>query len=177
MQSWQLGSICWGCVHGTCGLNNPWHRTCGRCQAGLEIPVGLPMWSLVGQQDWEKKKIKDLQSVLQTNNIRKLLISGWFWWMVDNVIRDETSYLEILFFGGDLRRWWCHAMPCQETVLDQPNALRVSGVVWVVAKETRLERGAIDWSPSLKLARCLRLSFIKCAHHGQLKANFIPGKR
>ena len=28
--------------------------TCGRCQAGLEIPVGLPMWSLVGQQDWKK---------------------------------------------------------------------------------------------------------------------------
>ena len=27
--------------------------TCGRCQAGLEIPVDLPMWSLVGQQDWK----------------------------------------------------------------------------------------------------------------------------
>ena len=25
-------------VHGTCGLNNPCHRACGRCQADLEIP-------------------------------------------------------------------------------------------------------------------------------------------
>ena len=54
MQSWQLGSICWGCtepvVWTTLGT------TCGRCQAGLEIPVGLPMWSLVGQQDWKKGK-------------------------------------------------------------------------------------------------------------------------
>ena len=28
--------------------------TCGSCQAGLEILVDLPMWSLVGQQDWKK---------------------------------------------------------------------------------------------------------------------------
>ena len=54
MQSWQLGSIGWGCtepvVWKTLGT------TCGRCQAGLEIPVGLPMWSLVGQQDWKKNQ-------------------------------------------------------------------------------------------------------------------------
>ena len=56
MQSWQLGSIGWGCtepvVWTTLGT------TCGRCQAGLEIPVGLPMWSLVGQQDWKKRHLK-----------------------------------------------------------------------------------------------------------------------
>ena len=28
-----------GTVHRTCGLNNPWHHTCGSCQAGFEIPV------------------------------------------------------------------------------------------------------------------------------------------
>ena len=28
--------------------------TCRRCQAGLEIPVDFPMWSLVSQQDWKK---------------------------------------------------------------------------------------------------------------------------
>ena len=28
--------------------------TCGRCQAWLKIPVDLPMWSLMGQQDWKK---------------------------------------------------------------------------------------------------------------------------
>ena len=55
MQSWQLGSIGWECtepvVWTTLGT------TCGRCQAGLEIPVGLIMWSLVGQQDWKKSRL------------------------------------------------------------------------------------------------------------------------
>ena len=60
---------CWLCVHaelviGQCrlGCTEPvvWstlRTTCGRCQAGLEIPIDLPMWSLVGQQDWKKKYI------------------------------------------------------------------------------------------------------------------------
>ena len=52
MQSLQLGSVGWGytepVVWSTLGT------TCGRCQAGLEIPLDLPMWSLVGQQDWKK---------------------------------------------------------------------------------------------------------------------------
>ena len=57
MQSWQLGSIGWGCTEPVDGTTLG--TTCGRCQAGLEITVDLPMWSRVGQQDW-KKSTQDL---------------------------------------------------------------------------------------------------------------------
>ena len=42
MQSWQLGSIGWGCTEPV--VWTILGTTCGRCQAWLEIPVGLPMW-------------------------------------------------------------------------------------------------------------------------------------
>ena len=29
-------------VHGTCGLNKPWHRTCGRCHNRVGIPISPP---------------------------------------------------------------------------------------------------------------------------------------
>ena len=52
MQSWQLGSVGCGCtepvVWKTLGT------TCERCQAGLEIPVDLPMWV----SRIEEKKLK-----------------------------------------------------------------------------------------------------------------------
>ena len=77
MQSWQLGSIGWGCtepvVWTTLGT------TCGRCPAGLEIPVDLPMWSLVGQQDW-KKSTSSYRTYSQYSSIKGGLtrINNWF---------------------------------------------------------------------------------------------------
>ena len=68
---------CWLCVDaelaiGQCRLGpltepvvwSTLGTTCGRCQAGLEIPEDLPMWSLVGQQDWKKGPIADLWVML-----------------------------------------------------------------------------------------------------------------
>ena len=44
-------------MHGTCGLNDPWHQTCERCQAGLEIPaVDLP-WN-----PYDDEKTSDIKS-------------------------------------------------------------------------------------------------------------------
>ena len=42
-------------MHRICGLNNTWHRNHEKCQAGLEIPVDLPMWPFVGHQDETKQ--------------------------------------------------------------------------------------------------------------------------
>ena len=44
MQSWQLGSVGWGCVHGTYGLNNPFAT--GPAEdviTGLEFLVDFPI--------------------------------------------------------------------------------------------------------------------------------------
>ena len=58
--------------------------TCGRCQAGLEIPVDLPMWSLVGQQDWKKdlvavrlRVIANLFSIVFTRKHCKIKVQYW----------------------------------------------------------------------------------------------------
>ena len=40
-------------MHGTCGLNNHWRQ----CQAGLGIPVDLPMRPLMGQLDEKEKTV------------------------------------------------------------------------------------------------------------------------
>ena len=43
-------------VHGTCSLNNPWHRTCRRFQAGFGIPSRPPnVTDPCGQLDDAKK--------------------------------------------------------------------------------------------------------------------------
>ena len=34
---------------------------CGKCQAGLEIPVDQPLWPFVGQQDERKRQAKKLK--------------------------------------------------------------------------------------------------------------------
>ena len=47
-------------MHGTCGLNNPWHRTSGRCHNRVGNPGRLPSVSLRlvgGQQDEPKQKM------------------------------------------------------------------------------------------------------------------------
>ena len=49
MQSWQLGSVGWGCTEPV--VWTTLSTTCGRCHNW----VGIPMWSLVDQQDERKK--------------------------------------------------------------------------------------------------------------------------
>ena len=72
MQSWQLGSVAAG------GARNLWSEQplappVEDVITGLEIPVDLPMWSLVGQQDWKKLTFewceKSLKQCLFSNNL------------------------------------------------------------------------------------------------------------
>ena len=51
-------------IHGTLGT------TCRRCQARLEILVGLPTWPLEGHQDEQKKKKRKQLYVLQWSVVR-----------------------------------------------------------------------------------------------------------
>ena len=42
-------------AHGTCGLNNPWHRTCGRCHNWVGIPGRPPNVIPCGSAGSEKR--------------------------------------------------------------------------------------------------------------------------
>ena len=89
MQSWQLGSVGWGCTEPMV-----W-TTLGTGSAedvitGLEVLVDLPMWSLVDQQDerkkcWRKYQWKYLQQSIcwshQVNTAKSLLCLAF--WLVD----------------------------------------------------------------------------------------------
>ena len=45
-------------MHGTCGLNNPWHRTCGRCHNWVGIPGRPPHVIPRGSAGLKKKYLK-----------------------------------------------------------------------------------------------------------------------
>ena len=52
-----MGSVGWRCAHGTCGLNNPWHRTCGRCHNWVVIPGRPPYVTPSGSAGLKKQLI------------------------------------------------------------------------------------------------------------------------
>ena len=47
-------SVCWGCAQNLCSEQRAGTGPADNVITGLEFLVDLPMWSLVGQQDWEK---------------------------------------------------------------------------------------------------------------------------
>ena len=81
MHSWQLGSIGWGCTEPV--VRTTLGTTCGSCQAGLEIPVDLPMWSLVGQQDWKKRSVHGSSAIqaqyclIGGSNVAQIIWRNW----------------------------------------------------------------------------------------------------
>ena len=67
-------------MHGTCGLNNPWHRTCGRCQAGLEIRLCVTTRGSAGRRktkkgDWPNENFGTGKPI--ENMERKKLVLTW----------------------------------------------------------------------------------------------------
>ena len=89
----QLDSIGWG-VHVTCGLNYPWQPLAEDVITGLEFPVDLPMWPLVGQEDETKKRMwYELYSFSHDNQKKRkcFLVSAFFACAENDASRKSQS--------------------------------------------------------------------------------------